>query len=210
MSNGYLSYDDGVRTDPNTIFKGGRARAWSSAGSTDGDALPDIDVGPQDRLRTDDDSAKVPDIQSWADAGGGGDIEAVFEFVAMKHGSVVDIREDPERFLPSSVEGDLAEVVGKVESGLVEVCGQKGAACCLAAVPIEVCAQGLPKDRYQFSFSFLPAGVSLAAMPRLAVQPTRVKRHIGTGGSNKVGAEVDQFLWESLGTSCRAMALDTH
>lgn len=160
MSNGYLSHNDGVCTNPNTIFEGGRTCTWSFAGGTDGDALPDIDVGPQNRLRTDDDSAKVPDIQSWADASGGRNIEAVFESVVMKHGSVVDVGEYPERLLPPGVEGDLAEVVGKAESGFVKVCGQKGAPCCLAAVAVDVGAQGLPKGGYQFSSFFFPSRVS--------------------------------------------------
>ena len=159
VSNGYLSYNDGVRTDPNTIFEGGCACARSSAGGANSDAMRDIDVRPQDCLRTDDDSAKVPNIQSWTDAGGGRDIEAVSEFIVVKHGSVEDVSEDPERLLPPGIEGDLAKVIGEAESRFVKVCGKKGATCCLAAVAVDVSAQGLPKCRCQFSFSSLSVRV---------------------------------------------------
>ena len=121
MSYGYFSNDDGVCADPDTVFQGGCACAWASAGGSDGDSLCNVDVGPEDCVGADDYAAEVANVEPRADAGSRRDVKAVLEAVMVKEDSVVDIGEDAKGFLFVAVKGDLAKIVRETKAGIAKV-----------------------------------------------------------------------------------------
>ena len=91
IADGDVPYDDGVSSDPDPIPDSGRAFSRPPIRLTNGDARHDVYVRPEYSSRIDDDSAKVPQIQTWADDRRIADIESVFDAVMAQKSAYDDI-----------------------------------------------------------------------------------------------------------------------
>ena len=149
IADGYIADDDGVCTDPDPVSQSGSPFVRAPAGSTDGDALADVDVAPQHCERADDDAAKVTDKEAWANPGIGRDIKAIPEAVVLKKRAVIEEHEKTRTAPVSGEEGKFAKVAGKPKAGLVQPRIPKGTTAYISPVPVQIGVQRVFQFRVQ-------------------------------------------------------------
>lgn len=138
MADSDFTDDDGVGTDPDAVFEGWGSTVGATAGSANGDAVGDVDVGTEDGMGADDDSAEVADVEPRADDGLGRDIEAELEAVTVQQNAMEDVG-DKEDGLAARVEvSDFAQVVGEAEAGILKPRADESLAPEAGVVAVEV------------------------------------------------------------------------
>lgn len=139
-----FAYDDGVRADPDTVFKCRRAFMFASAGGPYGDALANVYIFSDNSERADDDASEVADVEAIPNAGCGGDVESILETIVLVHRAIVEVGEEAKGPFAPTVVSYLAHVIREAKTWDRQVSCDECTHSRSTVISVEVGANCLP------------------------------------------------------------------